>query len=235
MKYMGSKNRIAKYLIPIISENRNGRTWVEPFVGGCNMIDKIDGNRIGADSNVYLIALLKGIQTGWEPPEFISKEKHKDIMKNKDKYDNKMVGWASTVCTFRSTGGGYCGIYIVKNDIVRNSQTEAINNVKKQAPNLKGIDFQHCDYKKLIIPHNSLIYCDPPYKNTQQYKNVNKFDSVEFWQWCRDMTNMGHIVYISEYQAPDDFECVWSMKLSSGLSNNTNIEKLFTLKQKSTK
>ena len=29
MKYMGSKNRIAKYLLPIMLENRNGRTWVD--------------------------------------------------------------------------------------------------------------------------------------------------------------------------------------------------------------
>ena len=46
------------------------------------------------------------------------------------------------------------------------------------------------------------------------------------------MTNKGHIVYISEYNAPDDFECVWNMKLHCGLSNDTNVEKLFTLKLK---
>ena len=42
MKYMGSKNRIAKHLLPImLSEcEKHGITkWVEPFVGGCGMID----------------------------------------------------------------------------------------------------------------------------------------------------------------------------------------------------
>ena len=40
MKYMGSKNRIAKYILPIMLESRaEGMTWVEPFVGGANMID----------------------------------------------------------------------------------------------------------------------------------------------------------------------------------------------------
>ena len=43
MVYMGSKNRIAKELIPIITEYLKPNQWyVEPFVGGANMIDKIE-------------------------------------------------------------------------------------------------------------------------------------------------------------------------------------------------
>lgn len=50
MKYMGSKARHAKELLPIILANRTeGQWYVEPFVGGANMIDKVNGNRIGAD------------------------------------------------------------------------------------------------------------------------------------------------------------------------------------------
>jgi len=44
MKYMGSKNRIAKHLLPIMlaeCEKHNIEKWVEPFVGGANMIDKV--------------------------------------------------------------------------------------------------------------------------------------------------------------------------------------------------
>ena len=47
MKYMGSKARIAKYILPIILKDRKeGQCYVEPFVGGANMIDKVDGQRI---------------------------------------------------------------------------------------------------------------------------------------------------------------------------------------------
>ena len=52
MKYMGSKNRIAKEILPIILEHKNNvRFYIEPFVGGANVIDKIDKslNRIGFD------------------------------------------------------------------------------------------------------------------------------------------------------------------------------------------
>lgn len=69
MKYMGSKNRIAKHILPIILQDRkDGQWYVEPFVGGANMIDKVEGNRIGNDIHSYLIALHKAIQLGWKPP-----------------------------------------------------------------------------------------------------------------------------------------------------------------------
>ena len=51
MKYTGSKNRIAKHILPLMLEGRTNETWVEPFVGGANMIDKVEGNRIGFDNN----------------------------------------------------------------------------------------------------------------------------------------------------------------------------------------
>lgn len=66
MVYMGSKNRIAKDLLPIITSSlKENQYYVEPFVGGCNMIDKVKHpNKIGADNNKYLIALLKYVQGG---------------------------------------------------------------------------------------------------------------------------------------------------------------------------
>jgi len=60
---MGSKSRIAKHIIPIMLSNRKqNQTWVEPFVGGGNMIDKITGPRIGADANINAINALKIIR-----------------------------------------------------------------------------------------------------------------------------------------------------------------------------
>ena len=62
MKYVGSKTRIAKDLLSIILPYRGNRTWVEPFVGGGNMIDKVTGQRIGADANHYAIEALISIR-----------------------------------------------------------------------------------------------------------------------------------------------------------------------------
>ncbi len=65
MKYMGSKARIAKEILPIILKNRKPNQWyIEPFVGGANTIDKVEGNRLGSDINHYLIALYLELKKG---------------------------------------------------------------------------------------------------------------------------------------------------------------------------
>ena len=44
MKYIGSKKRISKYILPILQgyiDKNNISVYYEPFVGGSNMIDEI--------------------------------------------------------------------------------------------------------------------------------------------------------------------------------------------------
>lgn len=234
MKYMGSKSRIAKYILPIILQNRTeGQFYVEPFVGGANIIDKVIGNRIGADSNEYVIALLQSMESGWIPKDNYTREEYYDIKKNKDrnKAESGYVGinlsysggWFRSFAGLTKTKTGY-----------RDYQKEANNNVIKQSLNLKGINFLNKNYNDLSIPDKSIIYCDPPYEGTTGYKD--KFNHDAFWEWCRKMKQAGHTVFVSEYNAPDDFICVWSMELSSSLSSNgksggnkKSIEKLFKL------
>ena len=93
MKYMGSKNAIAKEILPIMQSVRNNRTWVEPFVGGANMIDKVDGDRIGNDLNQYLISMWKALQNGWEMPSFVSEETYKDLQQNKEDRPPELVAF----------------------------------------------------------------------------------------------------------------------------------------------
>lgn len=51
----------------------------------------------------------------------------------------------------------------------------------------------------------------------------------EFWQWCRERVYDGHKVYISEYQAPDDFICIREKEIINRLNTNKKkaTEKLF--------
>ena len=52
MKYMGSKNRIAKEILPIILKDRKeNQYYVEPFCGGLGTFDKVSGLRIANDKN----------------------------------------------------------------------------------------------------------------------------------------------------------------------------------------
>lgn len=230
MVYMGSKNRIAKELIPIITENLKPNQWyVEPFVGGANMIDKIEHPyKLGADNNKYLIALLEAVQNGQELPEYITKDEYIAVKTNKDNYPDWYVGFVGLVCSFRAKFfGGYSGYYTTKTGIQRNYIKEHINNILKQ--NLDGIKLVCSSYDALDIPANSIIYCDPPYNGTTKYKD--SFDSDAFWQWCRDKAKEGHTVYVSEYNAPEDFKCIWEKQINSNLGNTakTATEKLFTI------
>jgi len=100
-----------------------------------------------------------------------------------------------------------------------------------------GVKFDNKDYSELQIPDNSIIYCDIPYKGTKQYSTSKDFDHENFWCWCREKSIQGHTVYVSEYNAPDDFVCVWQKEAKSSLSANGQIggnklstEKLFKFK-----
>lgn len=233
---MGSKNRISKYLLPILLKDRKEEQWfVEPFCGGCNLIDKVKGNRIANDSNYYLISLMRALQNSWEPPENLSYEEYYKIKNNMDTKPPELVAFAAFCCSF---GGKWWGGYARSKDSKgnpRNHPAEAKRNLLKQAPKLKEIKFYNVDYKKLEIPDCSIIYCDPPYANTTKYKNSG-FKHEELWKWCRIKRGEGHTVFVSEYNAPDDFTCVWQKELQVTVSKNSsnsytkNVEKLFTLK-----
>lgn len=235
MKYMGSKNRLAKEIMPIMLKERGQRTWVEPFVGGGNMIDKVQGKRIGADINHYVIEALTAIRDcvcdlPKNNKEFT--EADYKALRRSDEY--KYKGYAGFAFSY---GGKWLGGWsrtdktgVKQRDYVN----EAYKNALNQSPLLQGVRLLNSSYLDLSIPDNSLIYCDPPYEGTTRYKD--DFNHDVFWQWCRDMSNKGHIVFVSEYNAPSDFECVWQKEIVSSLTQDTGskkaVEKLFKYKSK---
>lgn len=231
MKYLGSKNRISKHILPIMLEYKTSEMcWVEPFVGGANMIDKVEGHRIGSDSNEYVIALLNEMsKPDFDAPK-VDETLFNDIKKNKDKYEKWLVGYVGTQLTFGST---WFGTFRRDKQGKRDYCLEARNNVNKQSKNIQGVNFLNYSYDELPINSDkSLIYCDPPY-NTKATKGKykNEFNHSEFWEWCRDMSNKGHVVFVSEYNAPNDFKCIWEKEINQRMNNNVNtsksIEKLF--------
>lgn len=236
---MGSKAKIAKHILPIILRDRKpGQYYVEPFMGGGNMIDKVDGPRIGNDLNYHLIEMWKALQNGWIPPDNISEEEYKYLKAAQDIEDPVLVAWTGFLCSY---GGKWFGGYIndykedrrSKAGVLPNHQKESKNSIVKQTPFMKGVELYCESYDALIIPPRSIIYCDPPYRGTTGYKN--KFDNDLFWEWCRQKTREGHLVYISEYSAPEDFICIKEIEHQTQLANGSNsgnklkIEKLFTL------
>lgn len=241
MKYMGSKNRFAKELLPIILKDRGLNQWyVEPFAGGMNLIDKVGGNRIANDISTELIEMWKALVDGWKPPHRVSKEEYTHARENKKEYKPHILGWIGFRCSFSGDffNGGCAGDYPEsrrnKNGVLPNYQQESINSTKKQLPKLKGVKFENKQYSELEIPTNSIIYCDPPYEGTTKYVGRNSFNHLNFWEWCRTKTKEGHQVFVSEYNAPSDFKCIWEKETKSQLSangksggNKTSTEKLY--------
>ena len=73
-----------------------------------------------------------------------------------------------------------------------------------------------------------MIYCDPPYNGTCKYKDSIKHK--EFFDWCRTKSKAGHIVYVSEYEAPNDFECIFEIEITHFMkttNKDKQIERLY--------
>jgi site-specific DNA-adenine methylase len=241
MVYMGSKNRISNELAPIIQSyiTKDTKGYLEPFVGGANMIDKIQcTKRIGCDIHEELIELLKYIQNEENIlPVSISLEEYNNVKNNKNKYEKWYVGFVGFCATFSAK---YFQGYAKAND-KRDRQNEMINNLKKQAPNLEGIDFRYASF--LDLPKDKIkgyvIYCDAPYNVNAKYGHTKPFPYEEFYQWIKDMS-IHNTVLISEYNMPEEFECIWSKETkilfnsnrNSNKEDKTRVEKLLHIKTK---
>lgn len=234
MKYMGSKNRIAKHILPIMlaeADKQGITTWVEPFVGGGNMIDKVPESftRIGYDLNEHTIAAMLGIRDFVDKlPENVTEENYKEL---KGTGAHPINSWIRFVCSF---GARFDEGYARGKSTKRNYAEESKRNALKQSPNIITVEFIYASYKN-INAVNSLIYCDPPYGGTKQYRTgiIPKFNHEEFFNWCRNMKAKGNIVFVSEYNAPEDFELVWQGEIKTNFSSTRKtathnaVEKLF--------
>lgn len=239
MKYVGSKNRISKQIAPIIqsyidsmSDKCNG--YWEPFVGGANMIDKIKCEyKYGTDKHKYLIALLRHVQqTVDDLPNTITKDEYKAVNTNPNSYPDWYVGLVGFCASYNGKWfGGYANGVKTKIGMVRNYTDEAIKNLKKQAPSLKGIEFYCSNYLEQYAD-GMVIYCDPPYRDTTKYA-TGSFDYDKFYAWCKEMSKT-NIVLVSEYWMPEDgFECIWSGELKCTLDKNSRsnkVERLYLCK-----
>ena len=234
MKYMGSKARLAKKLLEVMLPYRADRPWVEPFVGGGNMIENVTGRRLGADSDPNTIKALVAIRDNLalipvDSPGF-SEEDYKRL-RQKSRQGTALSPVESFAGFAYSYGGKWLGGWRRDNTGDRDYIAEAWRNAAKQSPKLQGVELSVCSYDEMDIPPNSLIYCDPPYAGATQYKG--DFDHENFFLWCARMHRQGHLVFVSEYQAPPEFKCVFESKICSSLEKNTGsktgVERLFTL------
>lgn len=211
MNYIGSKRRLAARIVPHIQEaikTTGFSLYLEPFVGGANVIDKVDAPyRIGADNQRYLVALLSAAGGGERIPETITREEYEAVRENKERYPEWYVGLVGFCASYKSKFfGGYANGVHTKTGAIRNYTDESIRSLKRQREALSGIPFICCDYRDWLNVKNAVIYCDPPYRETTQYSS-GLFDSDAFFDWCRAVAQ-NNVLIVSEYDAPEDFTSI---------------------------
>lgn len=230
MQYFGGKARTCKNISEVINQyKKQDQKFMSPFVGGAWVESLIDGDKYLYDKHPYLIAMYKALQDGWLPPKYLSKEEYDYIHYHMDETPY-LTGFVGFGCSYSGKWfGGYA-----KDNTGRNYCLNAYNSIIKKMKVLKEASFECKDYK-ILNPNNFIIYCDPPYKGTTQYDSnlVGNFDSQEFWDTMRQWS-ANNTVIISEYNAPDDFKCIWQQEVRLDIRDRENkkqkrIEKLFMM------
>ena len=101
------------------------------------------------------------------------------------------------------------------------------NNIKNVSN--VTLNYTNLSYEQIPIEENSVIYCDPPYINTSGY--LDDFNHEKFYEWLRKCREKNQQVFISEYQMPNDFYEIFSIKTWVSYSQKQNVcklEKLFS-------
>lgn len=76
------------------------------------------------------------------------------------------------------------------------------------------------DYRDIVIPDQAVVYCDPPYEGTSEYREGG-FNHAEFWEWVR-VASKKNVVYVSEYAAPSDFKLILRFPQNSTYAGGVN-------------
>ena len=231
MRYMGGKHRLAKHLLNVMLPSHEG-AWIEPFVGSASVIAHVpqEYQRIGSDLNPYLIDLHRALQSGWVPPTNLTNEEWRAIRDHKDHYDPALVAFAGFGCSYGARW--FEGYARSPKSPTTNHAAATARNLEHMRPLLAGIDFRHGSYDELVLPSPpGTIYADPPYAGTKPYSGLPKFNHGRFWRWATLQARRGYKVYVSEFTAPEGWECIWEKERPISLTKDTGakrgIERLF--------
>ena len=242
MIYQGSKAKLRKNILPFLQnciDTHKARLYIEPFVGGANIIDHIQNvERIGTDNNYELIELLKYMRDNPSLkgfPEECSFEHYAEVREQRKFKTVKYPTWYTAgIGYFASYAGRYFdGGYGRDKTGKRNIYAERLKYAREQAPLLKDISFYCSDYTYCKDFENCVFYLDPPYKGTKTYNGKAVFDYDCFYNFVRRLSKRNY-VFVSEYYMPEDFKCIWSkerkvLQKSDREKADIAVEKLFTI------
>ena len=109
------------------------------------------------------------------------------------------------------------------------------NLLRSKSITASNISITSVSYDEIDLPDPSetVIICDPPYRNTQGYQV--EFDNDKFEQWCINKSKEGYQIFVCEYNIKNPaFEEVWSKEVINTGGGNKNqkksVERLYHVK-----
>ena len=242
MRYMGGKGRISKKISKVILEltpNRSGTYW-EPFLGGGAMASQMGRYfEVANYSDIHpdLILMWQKLNEGWEPPTFVPYDQYQEL-----RYATEPSAFRGFVGFGGSFGGrwfeGYARGGQNADGTPRNHLGESARAVTKDIRGMRAKSatvFNRRDALSINPRSGDVVYCDPPYAGTKNYSKTDQLDHKEFWATAENWARNGVYVFVSEYDAPAGWECVWEQPLRSSVrvgseDRHIAVEKLFTYK-----
>lgn len=187
-------------------------------------------NKENIDEIEYLRLVVNSF--GYNQTQYIYAMEHSEI-KNKIAKDYiERFDTAKGYRVWNKSRNGYTRISQLQNLASLERLQEALN-----IEDLNSIKVYAEDYTYFSDVENSIIYLDPPYKNTVS-RAYGKINYERFTDWAKMMSEK-NIVIISEYTQPsDDFECIFEFKnayssMQGGQKRvNGNYERLWAINGK---
>ena len=242
--YTGSKNGIAKWVIDNLPRAKN---FVDVFAGGCAIThaallsgkyENFIANDLSPAPQLFLDAIHGKYR---DEKRWISREDFFRL-KDTDAYVKYCFSFGNDGQTYMYGKGiepwkkalHYAIVYDDKRLIAELLQRpelhrgcESLERLHR-LQSLERLTVTKSDYRRILIPQDAVIYCDPPYIGTTS-KYGNSVDYEEFYQWCE---RQGNLVVVSEYTMPKDRFVRVAMKekrqtLSATANNKVKEEGLY--------
>ncbi len=236
MRYYGGKgiygHEIANILKSIMIKY-NINNYLEPFCGALGVAKhmKIDLN--SKKYNFYANDIAEDLIMLWTS---VKNNKFKDPKMTKKKWITlKESNKPSAEKAFAGYGCSFSGIYF--GSYLKGISDTVFKNLYRY--DISHLNFFCNDYKNLepLIKNGGfLIYCDGPYGNTdctpfERSNSKIQFDINEFWLIMNRWSKMNNIIVVSEFSAPEDWNCIWEKKRKNKINvYESNVQTYFVEK-----
>ena len=221
LRHIQNGGEIPTIFVPraIFSQKINKNDWYAGFLQCCwtfgnNQRSYLYGDKIEEFKQKYHETVIDGIDNIKWLENYVN-----DHFSEKDGLSRKI----QLFLDFNKYDTAYKRRVVLSRQLPMYNQLEHMTRIERleqlrQLP-LKELEITNSDYRDIIIGGGkSVVYCDPPYENTNEYKEGG-FDSQAFYDWA---ISQSVPVYFSSYKISDKrFKLIKAINTRSNLDYRT--------------